>query len=244
MYWILYEGIDANFQMIGVGHSLSWEENDNGIFHFEISKSGKIIKKTIYEFPLALINQNESKSVQNKNDQNEKKDYAGIKNLEIVKIVENTDGSLLVIGSQKTSLGMAYYTYGNILVCKIDESGTLLWINKIPRNMGGYYCGLNYYKYKNIDYIFFADNTKNENISDNVDPKYFMSEFSGNLIAYKIDDTTRKSSRSSVLDINNINGICGSYFFRNNFIETFQQTLVIEIMTDKHKEVFVKMKIK
>jgi hypothetical protein len=242
-------GIDIKFQLISVSltgsaQSASSEENDNGIFHFEISKTGKLIKKTIYEFPIEFINKNEDKSTKNRNTQNEKKDYAGIPNLQIVNVIENTDESILVIGSQKTYVGMEIgYAYGNIIVSKIDASGKLLWINKIPR-FTNVFIGFTYYRSANNDYIFFADDVSNATITDNIAPKYFDSKFSGNLIDYKIDNSTGALSRNTVVDIKNINGISGSYFFRNSFIETVPKTLVIEILTDKGKEVFVKMKIK
>lgn len=230
--------------MFGAGLTVYTEENDNGLFHFEFAKSGALIKKTIYEFPIELVNQNEVKSVQNKNTQNEKKDYAGIKNLVLTNVIENTDGSVLLIGTQMTFFNMSF-TFGHIIVSKIDASGKLLWMNKIPRATVGYFLySFNYYSYKNSNYILFADNVANDKITNDAPAKPFPSDMSGNLIAYKIDDATGTSSRNTILNIANINGISGVYFFRSNFFETAPKTFVIEILTDKGKEVFVKMKLK
>jgi len=237
-------GVDKRVEMFGAGFSVFTEENDNGIFHFEFSKSGQFIKKTIYEFSLNLINQNEAKSAQNKNTQNEKKDYAGIKNLFPVSVIENTDGSVIITGTQMTFADMAF-TFGHIIVCKLDEAGKVLWINKIPRSTIGYFLySFNYYRYQNTDYIFFADNPLNADIDNTTAPKNFYSEKGGNFVAYKIDDATGKFSKNSVLNIEDMNGIVGSYFFRNNFFETSAKTLAIEIFTNSSKEVFVKMRIK
>lgn len=242
-------GIDTKSAITGGGLAISKDENINGLFFFEISTSGKLIKKTIYEFPITLLNQNESNKSKNVNAANEKNDYSGITNLQITDVIQNEDESILIVGTQVKFNGMMDFSLGHIIIYKIDTLGNLSWIIKIPRNeqsatFSYFRYGFDIYQYKNDVYMIFADVDKNATINQIDAPKlYSETTDSRNLISYKIDFTSGKYTRKTLVDLNNINGVNCQYYFVYNYVLVNPKEIVREVGAGKDKLVLVKMRL-
>ena len=243
----LMNGLDNKSELTGRGMSFSKDENVNGLFFFEISQSGKLIKKTIYEFPITLLNQNESNSSKNINNVNEKNDYAGITNLQITNVTLNADESILITGTQVKFNGMADFSLGHIIIYKIDNLGSLSWIIKIPRHeqaVSYFRYEFDLYQHENAIYILFPDVSKNNNINQIDAPQgYTEVSDSRNIILYKIDLTSGKYIRKTLIDINNINGLNCENYFVYNYVLVSPTEIIREVDAGKEKTVLVKMKL-
>jgi hypothetical protein len=228
--------------------------NTNGILQFKIDPNGKILEKFNFEFPIALINQFESKRTKEKNAKREDQGKAGINDLKITSLFLNSDGSTTVIGEQQyvrnemymTSMKMIYY-YGDVIATKFDKSGKLLWQKKLPKTQTGLTGkggnGIKYIKGNGANYVLFIDNVKNANIGPDVAPEKHMDGKGGFLTAYKVDDITGDVTKHTIFDKTNINGTEAFQFKTPRIFDASDKIFLVEIYVKDKQDNMVKMEL-
>lgn len=152
-------GVETKVYWTNINSNLSSSKsvNVNGIYVFEISKEGSIVRDNDYPFSIELIKKYLSKRQKGKAEKREDEGLAGINDLVMRNFVLNSDGSIVIIGevyykrnggspnrpltpTNKALQGNRHmqepdtYYWGNIVATKIDANGKLLWSEKMPKN--------------------------------------------------------------------------------------------------------------
>lgn len=242
-------GMEVSYSFIG---GLSAQINVNGILQFSLSQSGKILSENNIEFPAELINQFESKRTQDKNDKRDAKGKLGIRDLVLREVIEQKDGSTLIIGEQyymqQVWVGTGtqnYFFYADIVATKIDKSGKYLWMKKLPKTQKGLRGrGGMSYKYAekgNNIYLLFLDNVKNLALGINDVPKDHTDGKGGFLTAYKLDNETGDVEKQSILDTRNMDGLDAYQFKTSRLLLANENELFLEVYIKGKKDVLVKI---
>jgi hypothetical protein len=245
-------GIDVKVNWTG---NLALSMNTNGILRFKMSKAGVTLEKYKYDFPIALINQYESANAKEKNAARESDGKAGINDLKMINLVENKDGSTLILGEQTytrnelvgTSTKNVYY-YSDMVFTKIDKSGKLLWMIKLPKTQIGFAGrggnGVKFIQGAGAHYILFLDNKKNADITKDAVPVKRTDGDGGYLTAYKVDDATGTYTKHQILDIENINKIEAYQFSTSRIFDATDKIFLVEIYKKGKEDVMIKLQLK
>ena len=205
----------------------------NGVFRVTISPLGIIQRKYTHEFAIEFINKYESENAVKKNNKKEEKKKSGIPDLLLQDVIENTDGSTLIIGEQKyvryektikevtnpnqptlngrttTETTRLNYTK-NIVVTKLDPLGQVLWQIKLPKYQLSYTgfgsIGFKYLEVEGMGYFLFLDNYDGTTFPDTMDPFLFKVADGGDLHAYKVDHASGTYTNLAILNTQDVNG--------------------------------------
>ncbi len=117
-------------------------------------------------------------------------------NLTVRNLVVESDGSVLIAFEEYYELkgGLSseeVYSYGDIIVARINPDGNFEWIRNIPKNQRGR-MGRRTMSFKLVYdatgyYFLYLDNLKNMNLKDDEVPKLHIDGFGGQLVIAKID---------------------------------------------------------
>lgn len=200
----LYE--NPAHEMIYAGfYNTEGDQSAEGIFVNRFNENGEIKEQSEYTIPLEIINQYTSKRTQKRNEKKDEEGEAGFNHLQLSDMVFLEDGSIILIGEQyytvthtHSSTNGSYSTtssfYNDILMSKIDPSGELVWMSKLPkRQKGGIgQGGLSYAHFYSNDkhYLFYIDNLRNRNLKPDEVPAAHYDNTSGYLTAYIVDDSS------------------------------------------------------
>ncbi|MEP0263299.1 hypothetical protein [Dokdonia sp.] len=265
----LFESFDGTLICAGfyaAGNKRDLNDAD-GLFTIAITQSGTIENLKTYEIPVALINQFEKNKTKRKNNKKEEKGEAEFENLRLTEIRFFEDGSLLLVGEQFFKIyhrtknsGYFTYHYEDILVSRIDVSGNLKWMKKIPKSQMGkpsigqvydtsstYVGGMSYtYMYtNNSHYIIFLDNVKNFGLELDERPARHTDGKGGFLTAVKINDDTGVTTKGSILDTREVKEDLEVYQFNTDrIVQTAENEFVVEVYKKKKEDVMIKVKIK
>lgn len=216
------------------GSGIIFTKNINGVFRATISPLGTMQGKYMHEFSIEFINKYESENAVKQNNKKEEKKKAGIADLLLHDVIENTDGSTLIIGEQKyvrfdktikevtnpnqstlngrttTETTRLNYTK-TIVVTKLDSLGQVSWQIKLPKYQLSYIgfgsIGFKYLEIDEMSYFIFLDNFDGTTFPDNIDPFLFQVSDGGNLYAYKVDNASGTYTNLAIFDTHNVDGI-------------------------------------
>ncbi len=244
-------GVEYKYNFWSGGETLF---NTNGIYNFKMDKSGKILAQHNYEFPIALINQYESKRTKDKNDKRESVGKAGIANLKLIYWVNQGDGSTIYIGEQfsikrvynpSTKSYTTYYIYGDMVVSKVDADGKLAWMKKLPKTQQGTAgkggMSVKYISGNGSHYLLFLDNIKNAALKLDQVPAMHQDGRGGFLTAFKLDDATGEVEKHSIFDIKNIKGTEAYQFATSRILDVSEKVFLLEVYIKGKKDTMVKM---
>ncbi|MBL4593829.1 MAG: hypothetical protein JKX68_08450 [Flavobacteriales bacterium] len=238
------------------GGALSW--NMEGLYSFEIDKTGKLIRQNEYPFDTDFIKQYKSARQKGKVDKRDTKGHAGINDLLIRNFILNDDNSMVVIAEKNYTknewygTGTQYVThFGNMIVTKIKADGSLDWMKKLPKNQA---CvakdvsalkglGMTYMSGEGAHYIIYVDNRKNAFLTLNQVPVAHKGGYGGYLSAYKVDDTTGEVEKLIILDLTDINGKKAYQFHTTRIFKAKEKTFLLEFYAKGKKDNVVKIEI-
>lgn len=253
--------IAAGYYTIG-----RWVHVVDGVFSFKINPEEAIYDINSYEIPLSVLNQNERRSVQNRNSRREKSDKAGFEHLQLSNLLVQDDGSMILVGEQyfvqQTNTGNnfrsssnTFYFYNDLLVTKLEKDGRLAWMKKLPKTQkksgSGWFWspdnqgGLSY-KYikdeKNNQYYFlFLDNVNNLDLPPNKAPKIHEDGRGGFLTAYKLNDEDGAYDKISIFDLKDVMGINVFQFRPSRIIQVAPNEFVVEVYKKGKEDLLIKM---
>jgi len=261
-----FEGymICSGFYTNGLNNKLN---NADGLYTFKITRDGKLIDEKSYEIPLDVLNQYVKNRTKKRNERKDEDGKAEFENMKLRNLVISDDGALMLIGEQTFivvhySRRGTYITYHNndIIVSKIDASGNLSWMKKIPKRQVGqpkmgevydtsrtYQGGMSYsyFAAKGNHYIVFLDNVKNIDLEMDQIPALHRDGHGGYLTSYKINDLTGTLSKGSILDTREVTEDLEVYQFSNNrIVKTDEDQFILEVYKKKKEDVLIKVDIK
>ncbi len=259
----LYESTQGQIFLSGLYTENNSKFNIDGVFYIKIGIDSELEDGRYYKIPLEIINQFKSEKEQKKN---EKKENPQMNDLDLQKIIVTKDGGALIIAEEyyvvtKTSsnsegvtkTSYTYY-YNDILVTKIDKSGEMIWMKKLPkgqigsRNKGS--MSFAYKEHNGWHYFFYVDDIKNINLdlNQNKAPRDYRDGSGGILSAYSINDTDGAVIKSSLADfrhlkINENDKPLKFRRFSTNLILSTKTGIIFEIYKKRKEDVMIHIDI-
>lgn len=239
--------------------------NTDGMIIIKAKKEGQLYGLTTYEIPVDVLNEYTSNRTKKKNNKKDEKGEAEYPYLKLKEIVFDDKGDLLLIGEQNyievrmrnNGMGMAgvgmnnnsyIYHYNDLIVTRIDASGKLSWIKKIPKKQTGYVGkGGMSYKYifnKGNHFLLFLDNVKNFDLPLDKVPAEHSDGKGGYFTSYKIDDAGVASVNSSIFNVRDLEEMTVYQFATNRIVKLTDDTFAVEFYKKKKEDVMVKVTIK
>lgn len=234
--------------------------NANGILMFKVGSEGSIYDIKEYEIPLEILNLYTNRKEKRKNVKEEAKGKAEFEHLNMTELLIHENGSILLIGEQRYKIIHRYasqnggtniqqtFHYNDLLVTKISSEGEFVWMKKLPKSQKGYK-GMGGMSYKHIagkeyHYIVFLDNVKNIDLPLDAAPAEHIDEQGGFLTAYKVNDKTGETTKTSLLDTRDVKGTEVFQFMTNRIVPlTRENEFVFEVYKKKKEDILIKVAI-
>ncbi|SKC72765.1 hypothetical protein [Ohtaekwangia koreensis] len=252
----LYESAQGHMICAGFYNTGKNMDNVDGVILFKFSPDGKLFDLNSYEIPVEILNQYASGKTKRKNDRKDDDDKAEFENLDLQHVEVQKDGSIVLVSEQKyirthttytNGRSNTYYTYhcNDIFITKINASGKLAWMKKLPKRQegGAGFGGMSYCYFisdKN-HYMIFLDNEKNMDLPLTEVPARHVDGAGGFLTAYKINDASGAVEKVSLLNTRDVNGIEVFQFAPHRIMATDVNTLVFEAYKKKKEDILVKI---
>ena len=145
----LFEQQDGSLRASGYYNGLDNKTlTADGLYTCSFSDKGNLENARFFEIPREILNMYVTKREAKKNDKNEDKgEEVGFRNLSLVKILTDDDGSFVVIGEQRfitvecttdskgNSRCYDVYHADDLLVSSFDAKGELSWMKRIPKRI-------------------------------------------------------------------------------------------------------------
>jgi hypothetical protein len=252
----LYENPVKDY-MVCAGFYNKGKDSDNvdGIMVFKVKKDGSIYDTTSIPIPLEILNEHVKNRTKKKNAKAEEEDGgAEFQNLVLDKLQINEDGSLILLGEQYFSQihytqksSYVSYHYYDILVTKIDASGQLAWMKKLPKRQIGMrgQGGMSYKHFfaNNNHYVVYLDNVKNFNLPVDETPAQHSDGQGGYFTSYKINDATGEAVSSSIFNVRDMEDMTIYQFSVNRILKTGEDEFALEVYKKKKEDVLIKIKM-
>lgn len=250
----LYEGKDGNMICAGFYNKGIDFAAADGILMFKMRKEGGVYDMYTHEIPLDVLNAYSSNKTKKKNEKKEEDDDAELPAMVLRDLVINEDGSIVLVGEQyfikeRHTQKRTYYRYFyyDILMTKIDPSGNLVWMKRLPkRQVGTNGRGGMSFKYinsNNIHYVLFLDNVKNHNLSKEEVPAMHTDGQGGYFTSYKINDADGSYVSSSVFNVRDLEEMTIYQFATSRIVKVTEDDFALEVYKKKKEDVMIKIHI-
>ena len=257
----------ADDQMLCAGFYTTGRNLDNadGIIMFKVAEDGDLSDMRTYEIPVEVLNMYAKAREQKKNNKKDNKGKAEFAELKMRHVITNDDGSTMLIGEQHyvvrhqttNSQGQSrtYYTYhyNDMLVCKLDAEGEMVWMKKLGKRQTGKgnspitrQGGMSFKYFRNADshYLLFLDNVKNKDLGLDQRPKGHSDGQGGFFTSYKLDDESGRVSKVNLFDVRDVKGMEVYQFQINRIVQTSPTEFVVEVYKKKKEDVMIKVRVK
>ncbi|MFA7273516.1 MAG: hypothetical protein WC044_06585 [Crocinitomicaceae bacterium] len=222
----------------------------DGIFHSTFENG--MGESNFYEIPIATMKTFLSPQEKAKLEKEEKKGEANIPHLSLVNVDFSKDGSTTFFCEQNyiTLNGQSVvYHSDDVYVVRMDANQEFQWAKKIPKkqengtiSMRGMRCYTA--QTENYTYVIFLDNAKNEGIKENTSPEKYYDGREAILTAYKIENQTGETSRLSLLNTKNFNGMTINQFETSRILRMKDNEFVFEVYKKEKEDIMIKIKFK
>lgn len=227
----------------------------DGMIIFKVGKEGAIYDLATYEIPVDVLNEYTSDRTKRRNNKKDEKGEAEFPDLRLKELLVDKDGSLVLIGEQTftiTHYSAKYtyvtYHYESLLINKIDASGKMAWMKKIPKRQRGNEGrgGMSYkHMYANgSHYLMFLDNVKNYSLPLDKGPAEHTDGKGGYFTSYKINNTDGSSVNSSVFNMREVDDMTMYQFATSRIVELTNDSFAVEFYKKKKEDVMIKVKMK
>lgn len=246
-------GIEVTFNPFNGAQAIF---NANGLMFIQLDKTGKLVKHQNFEFSKEFIQQNLSQNQKEAVAAREKEGKAGIFDLFMTNFIVKPDGSAFFVGESMYTRNEFWgpsqtlvYHFSNVVVIKVDATGKLSWMKKLPKNQAGVQgcgqMGIAYLEGLNADYVAFVDNPKNIALSANGGvPAAHKDGAGGFLTTYKIDHATGALEKHTICELTNINGTEAFQFKTIRVFKSKEDTFLFEVYIKGKKDMTVKIQLK
>lgn len=255
----LYETVDNKMVIAGFYNNTSSAGAAEGVFSAKIHKDGTTYDEQTFPIPIEILNQYESKRTRKRNNKKEDDDEAEFQHLVLRKMQFMQDGSIVLIGEQYYMLShtstnsngttSTYYTYhyNDILITKIDPSGNLAWMRKLPKNQTGRSgrgsMSFTHHYDNGSHYLLFLDNAENKELPFDEAPDTYADGKDGHLTTFIVDDTNGEVDKELILDMRDAKGIRLYQFTPAKILKISQNEFVFEAYKKKKEDVLVKIRL-
>lgn len=254
--WI-HEGVDYMYCTGYTNNGIELNEAD-GIILFKIRKDNSKSEIKYYPILPEILTQYNKDSIISKINVDEKKFILDNQDLEFKKIIYQKDSSIIIIGEQhyifrlsvstgsRGGVSTAYkHYYNSLLIIKINKSGELSWIKKLPKfekvNWEQEEMSYKYLEGNGCHYLLFLDNVNNLKLSLNQSPELSIKGKNGYLTAYKVQDSDGKVEKIPILDLKNINGMEVVKFYISKIIPISISSFLFEVYKKDKEDILVKV---
>ncbi|HSZ71970.1 MAG TPA: hypothetical protein VK750_04795, partial [Cytophagaceae bacterium] len=221
-----------------------------GLFVLKADATTKLYDAVTFDISQTIINQYTNSNAQHKES------YLTLK-----EVILEKDGGLTLIGESAHLETEHYYTpkglarnayfihYDDILITKLDATGHLAWMKKLPKHQVGKSeqgQGQMSYRYlaneKNY-YLIFVDNSNNAHLSLDEVPVDYVNGEAGSLTAYEVNKEKGSVQRINLLNTKDTTKIEVYDFATNKVIPIDSVSFVVELSEKKNTDVLMKTTI-
>lgn len=260
-------GIDGSVFVAGFYYQTEEDakkDDAKGIFSIKVDKDGKINKQSYFDIPQEVLNQNGGRRV----GKNVEK-FPGTDNLALAEFIAENDGSLTIVGeykyrmmqmterlsspnpnprnaSQKSTSMSHSFHFDAIIVSKIDSSGKLSWVRKIPKSqygavsLGGFKLTTGPgYKY----FLYFDDERNLELSSNNIPYDYNSDLYDGSFIGYKISDISGDISKMKIFNYKDVGGLEIKQFDIWSIIKSDYNVFYLKAFEKGKEDILIKVEL-
>jgi len=242
------------------GKGKDFTKSCDGIMTFKMKEDGTVSEPSYYDIPVELINEYESGKTKRKNEKKEEKgEGAKFTDLKLKELKIERDGSMILIGEQTFILAhttggnmgsRTYYTYhyNDILATKIDASGKLAWMRKIPKQQTGTNgqggMSFDFFGVLNEYFLVFLDNVKNIDLPTDKQPAAHTDGKGGYLTGVRIAGADGNYTKGSILNAREVEDFKLHQFSVDRIVKISETSFVLEAYKKSKEDVMIKVTLK
>lgn len=216
---------------------------------------GKTSTPVFHEIPKEIAQQYATEGEKRKAEK--KGAAAALPFMTLERLITYEDGGMTLIAEQEWVEVTTYrssngtytttyvYHFEDMLLARVDGTGTLRWMRRIPkeqagaRNPGG--LSFEHFQAGGRQYVLYFDNVKNLNLPDDQTPAVHIDGRGGFLTAMAIDDSTGAGTKLSIFDSTDVNGTELFQVGVDRIIPISDTTFVMEAYKKKKEDVLVRV---
>ncbi len=218
--WIK-EANDGKMYVTGFYDQPNEEDNNiDGVFLYRLDEENQVTESSYHDVPAILFDQyKEARANWSKKEATESRRNADITALDFERffiddIYVEEDGSVLIMAEQyynvirsTESSSTNIHNYRDILVAKINKSGDLEWMKKLPKRQEGWdrkeSLSYNHRYIDGVHHFIFADSRENSEHGMNDIPNVYRWNHSGILTDYRVSQDG-SVSKTPIADLEKI----------------------------------------
>ena len=251
-----YKVSDDKILLRGFYGDDKYTAQSTGIFFLEINQKNKLSSESLYEFPDRFFDNNNTIRDYEVDISNDYERRPELSDFKIIEQFKDEDNNTLILSEQqyisiittysKTGKHEHYhYHYNDIIISKIDSTGNLHWMKKLPKEQIGYK-GIGAMSFKHLQtksfyYIIFFDDFDNKDILNEERLVTYKDTKNSILCAYKVSKEDGSTEKITILDTYDIDGLTLNQFYINRLIPIDNNSFTLEAYKKKKEDVLIKV---